>query len=100
LIGVWNGVSLDTEYTGSCGNESDEIGYDISDVDVNINENGTYEFISNGNDVIDDEEGTWECNGANIDICETGDECATWSLNIGTITFPSSLFIINYIITI
>ena len=82
VIGDWDGVTLDTEYIGSCGDEEDVIGYDISSVDVHIDEDGTYAFISNGNEEIDDEEGTWECNGANIDICETGDECATWSLDI------------------
>ena len=78
----WDGVTFDIEWIGECEGHVDEIGIDISSVDVHINKDGTYEFFSNGNELIDDEEGTWECNGINIDICETGDACATWSLDI------------------
>ena len=81
IIGKWSGVTLDIDYGFGCSDQ-DVNNYDISEVVFDFNSDDSYEIQGNGNYYQDDEVGSWACDGDEIDICETGDDCAAWDYEI------------------
>ena len=83
ISGKWQGLTFSVDYDQNCG-ITDINNEDITEVLFDFNFDETYEFESNGNSYIEDEEGSWSCDGGpqEVYICETGDDCDTWEYEL------------------